>query len=355
MRLRQLSPWLRRTLTIGLLLAAMALWIGHLQRVDWNGMRQAVGDMPPAALMWVAVFTVASYLVYSSIDLLARCVTGHCIGTRRVFTIGFVSHACALNLGPAGAGFRFRLYMTHGLDAATSAAIWLFNIATNWIGFVLIAGAAFTTRAMKLPISWGMASDASRLIGVLLLGAVGGYLVACTMAHGRRWRVFNRELTLPTLGIALLQCLVSTLNWGLLAWVLTMLLQHRVDAASVLAVLMTSALALAVVDVPAGLGVTETVFLAMLGSQLPANQLLAAMLAYRAIYFLAPLLVALAVYLALEFDAGTYRAWRAPRHDKRTDVSANVQVPLARSPASPPAALALRPRRSSPGSRRSPP
>ncbi|MBW8829640.1 MAG: UPF0104 family protein [Burkholderiales bacterium] len=320
MRLRQLSAWLRRTLTIGLLLAGVTLWTGHLHRVDWNGMRQAVGDMPHEMLMWAEVFTVASYLVYSSIDLLARCVTGHRIGVRRVFIIGFVSHACALNLGPAGAGFRFRLYMTHGLDTATSAATWLFNIATNWIGFVLIAGAAFTMRTMKLPLSWGMASDASQLIGVLLLGAVGGYLAACVMAHGRRWRVFDRELTLPSLGIALLQCLVSTLNWGLLAWVLTMLLQHRVDAASVLAALMTSALALAVIDVPAGLGVTETVFLAMLGAQVPANELLAALLAYRAIYYLAPLLVALAVYLALEFDASAYRARRAARHGKRIDV-----------------------------------
>ena len=299
---------------MGLLLAGATLWVGHLHRVDWNGMCQAVGDMPHEALMWAEVFTVVSYLVYSSIDLLARRVTGHRIGARRVLIIGFVSHACALNLGPAGAGFRFRLYMTHGLDAGTSAAIWLFNIATNWIGFVLIAGAAFTSQTMKLPLSWGMASHASQFIGVVLLGLVGGYLAACAMAHGRAWRIFDRDVTLPTVGIALLQCLVSSLNWGLLAWVLTMLLQHRVDAASVLAALMTSALALAIIDVPAGLGVTETVFLAMLGAQVPGNELLAAMLAYRAIYYLAPLLVALPVYLALEFDIGTHRARRVARH-----------------------------------------
>lgn len=355
MHLRQLTPWVKRILTIGLLLAGMALWIQHLHRVDLNGMLQTIGDMPHEALIWAADFTIASYLLYSTIELLARRVTGHHIGARRLLTIGFVSHACALNLGPAGAGFRFRLYMMQGLDAGTSAAIWVFNIATNWSGFVLIAGVAFTTRTMSLPSSWSMASGAPQFIGALLLGAVVGYFVVCTMAHGRKWRVLDRELSLPTLDIALLQCLVSTLNWILLAWVMTMLLQHKVDARSVLAALMTSALALAVVDVPAGLGVTETVFLAMLGSQVPANQLLAAMLAYRAIYFLAPFMVALAVYLALEFNAGAYQGRRAQRLGKRMELSAIAEAPLERFPASPPAVLGLRPRQSSPGSRRSRP
>jgi uncharacterized membrane protein YbhN (UPF0104 family) len=42
------------------------------------------------------------------------------------------------------------------------------------------------------------------------------------------------------------------------------------------------------------------VFLAMLGPQVPTHELLAAMLAYRAIYFVGPLLIALASYAGME-------------------------------------------------------
>jgi len=351
MQLHQLAPWIRRTLTIGLLLIGLGLWARHLQDVDWHAMRQAIGDMPHEALMWALAFTAASYLVYSSIDLLARRVTRHRLGAWRTLIIGFVSHACALNLGPAGAGFRFRLYMKHGIDAPKAAAIWLFNIATNWIGFVLLAGAAFATQWMRLPPSWGAVADASPFIGVLLLVAVAGCLVACAMAHERSWRVLGRELSLPTLGVAMLQCMVSVLNWSLLAWVLTMLLQHKVAFPTVLGALMASALALAIVDVPAGLGVIETVFLAMLGSQIPAQDILVAMLAYRAIYFLAPLAVALLVYAVLEFDAvGDF-----VRGASRSAFNATGRSRRERFLAPPPDAPALRPRRSSSAARRSPP
>jgi uncharacterized membrane protein YbhN (UPF0104 family) len=147
-----------------------------------------------------------------------------------------------------------------------------------------------------------------------------------------------------------MQCVLSVLNWSLLAGVLTVLMQGRAGFGAVLGALMASALALAVIDVPGGLGVIETVFVALLGSQVPAPELLAALLAYRAIYFVGPLLAAIVAYLALEFDADAHRL----RHQNA------IFSPLARSrparfPASPPDAFAPPARRPSSGSTRSRP
>jgi len=337
---------LRRLFAAGLLAAGVALWVHHLRAVDWTGMRGVLAGMPHERLGWALVFTVASYLVYSSIDLIARHVTQHRVGTARVLAIGFISHACALNLGPAGVGFRFRLYMAHGLDASKAAAVWLFNVATNWLGFVLIAGLALVTRSMNIPDDWGPVATVSQALGALMLALLVAYLIACRLAHGREWRFFGRTLTPPSAAVAALQCIVSALNWLLLGWVLAMLLQHGVPFGAVLAALMASSLALAVIDVPAGLGVTETVFLAMLGSQMPTHELLAAMLAYRAIYFVVPLLIALAAYAAMESHFFARR---------RIKPSVNPQAQPARSHPPHRAALALHPRRSSSGSPRSRP
>jgi len=310
MQWRRHGPWLRRTFAIGLLIVGVALWVHHLRSVDWHAMRGGIAGMPHQALLGALGLTFASYAVYASFDLVGQRVAGLHVAARRMWTIGVVSHACALNLGPAGVGFRLRLYTRHGIDAAMAAALWIFNVATNWLGFVLLAGVAFATGAMSLPPGLGPLAAGSQAIGMALLAGVAAYWIACAMAHGRSWTVRGRRLTLPSLPQALLQAALSVANWSLLAGVLTLLLQHRVGFAAVLGALMASALALAVVDVPGGLGVTETVFLALLGSQMPAPELLAALLAYRAIYFLGPLLAALVAYLALEFDADAHRARR---------------------------------------------
>jgi uncharacterized membrane protein YbhN (UPF0104 family) len=347
---RRYGPWLRRALSLGLLALGVVLWVRHLHAVDWQGMLGVIAATPRAVLLAALGFTLASYTVYASFDLLARHVSGARVGARRMWTIGVVSHACALSLGPAGVGFRLRLYARHGIDGATAAAIWIFNVATNWLGFVLLAGAAFASGAMRLPQQWRGVTATSPAIGFALLAFVATYLGACALAHGRSWTVMGRELTLPSLPVAALQCLLSALNWALLAGLLTVLMQHRVGFIDVLGALMTSALALAVVDVPGGLGVTETVFLALLGSQVPGAELLAALLAYRAIYFLGPLLAALIGYVALEFDAGTYRARLL-----RLDVRGFRRSPNARFLALHRDAPAPRAHRSSSGSTQWPP
>ena len=91
-----------------------------------------------------------------------------------------------------------------------------------------------------------------------------------------------------------------------------MLLQQRIDYPTVLGVLLLAAVAAAVTHIPAGLGALEAIFLAMLGERVAQPELLAALLAYRAIYYLGPLLLAAIAYLA--FESGAVRR-RGPHPD----------------------------------------
>jgi glycosyltransferase 2 family protein len=52
--------------------------------------------------------------------------------------------------------------------------------------------------------------------------------------------------------------------------------------------------------VPAGLGVIEAVFVACLGAELGSTRVLAALLSYRAVYYLVPLALALLGYAFAE-------------------------------------------------------
>ncbi|CAG1015635.1 Inner membrane protein YbhN [Burkholderiaceae bacterium] len=290
-------------LTIGLLVLGAALLAHHLLQVDWAAMRGVMADMPRSALLAAGLLSAASYAVYCCFDLLGKRTTGHALDSARVVAIGFVSHACSLSLGPAGAGVRFRLAMRHGLPAHLVAALWIFNVASNWLGFMLITGTAFATQLFVLPDTWALGQEALRWLGVALLAALFAFLLACRFAHHRAWTVRGVSFSLPPAWVAALQCGLSALNWLLIAGVVHVLLRGQASFEQVLGAVMASAVALAIIDVPAGLGVTEAVFFALLGSQVGPTELLGALLAYRAIFFVAPLLLAALVYLLLEWDA----------------------------------------------------
>lgn len=340
-------------LTVAFLLLGTVLLWSHLRAVDWPAMADAMRRMPVGGVLAATLLTAGSYALYCCFDLLGRHTTGHTLDRGRVLAIGFASHAASLNLGPAGAGVRFRLALHHGLPAHLIAALWLFNVATNWLGFLVVAGVALATRELTLPAGWGFGHAALQGLGIGLLATVAVYLALCRFGHALSLTVRGVEFRLPTVPVAALQCALSALNWCLIAGVIHQLLDRQVPFVHVLGAVLASALALAIVDVPAGLGVTETVFMTLLGSQVGQAQLLAALMAYRAIYFVAPLVIACVVFVLLEWNA---HAGRAPQ-------AAAPSGTVIRPRRSPPARCRARPRggpplpsrRSSSGSTRSRP
>ena len=76
---------------------------------------------------------------------------------------------------------------------------------------------------------------------------------------------------------------------------------------AILGILLISCVAGVVAHIPAGLGVLETVFLALLHGQLAQGTLVAALLGYRTLYYLVPLLLAVLTYLILEKRAKAMR------------------------------------------------
>jgi uncharacterized membrane protein YbhN (UPF0104 family) len=80
-------------------------------------------------------------------------------------------------------------------------------------------------------------------------------------------------------------------------------LGEKVAYADVLTVLLVGAIAGVVAHVPAGLGVFEFVFVALLAHQVPESRLLAALLGYRALYYIVPTLIAAVMYAVFELRA----------------------------------------------------
>lgn len=275
------------------------------REIDWGEVLTALRALPLTNLALGAVIAVAAHAAYISYDLLARRYTGHRLGIRRTAAVAGVCFASNVNLGAlvGGVAFRYRLYGRFGLSTAVITRILGFSLLTNWIGYSALAGAAFVSGLVDLPDDAPISSAALRVIGAFLLLVVAALLVACRWSRRRRWRVRGHTIELPRARMALLQVTASVTHWSLVAAVLYVLLDAKIGFVTVLGALLLSSVAGVITHIPAGLGVLEAVFLSLLAGTLPVNQLLAALLAYRAVFYLGPLIIAGCVYLGLELAA----------------------------------------------------
>jgi len=297
--------WTKRVLTLLFFAAVGYLLYTQAREIEWDEVMTAIKRRPASDLLLALGFAAGSYLLYSCFDLLGRHVTGHRLAVPKVMTVNFVSYAFNLNMGAlvGGVAFRYRLYSRFGLDTATTTRVLAMSMLTNWLGYLLLAGIAFMWMPPEPPPNWKLDMGGLRLLGAALLGVALAYLVLCAFSRRRTWTVRGHDIELPSLRLALLQLAMSSLNWLLIAMAVYTLLGQKIAFPSVLAVLLVAAVAGVITHVPAGLGVLETVFVVLLSHQVPRSELLAALLAYRGIYYLLPLVLATVVYLVLEVRA----------------------------------------------------
>lgn len=298
-------PLLRRLLVAGFLLVAAWLLWRYARLIDWREVVAAIAGYPPERLALAALGSLLAYALYCSFDVLARVYTGHRLGLRRVLAIAFVCYAFILNLGGVvgGFGFRYRLYSHAGLDMATISRVAAFAVATNWSGFLLLGGCALAFDPMPLPPAWQVAAGGLRIAGFAMLAGLAAALALCAFSPRRCWSLRGHAIELPSLPIALLQVTLASASWFAIATIVYLLMPDGVRYLTVAGVLMLSVLANLIIRIPANIGVLEAVFIGILGPQLGAAPILAALLTYRALFHLGPLLLALAGYLLLEAHA----------------------------------------------------
>jgi glycosyltransferase 2 family protein len=295
-RARQLAPWALAALVLVLLAR-------HARSIEWSAVWGALQQQSVGGLVIAAVLALASHALFSSYELVGRHELGHRVPIARTLGIGAVCYAFNLNFGSlVGAlAVKLRLYNRAGLRPRLVARIIVLSIVTNWTGYLLVGGLVLLLSPPPLPPRFELSDWALRAIGVALVAVSIGYVLACALRHGREIHVRGHKFALPVLRVALWQLAVSSANWSLMGAIVWVLLSQSVPYTTVLGVLLLAAVAGVATHVPAGLGVLEAVFVACLGSEEVATPtVLAALLSYRAVYYLVPLALASIGYGASE-------------------------------------------------------
>lgn len=311
LRERPWWPWFKRLAVVGFLVFVAVLLVSQARAVEWDEVFTAMRAYPWAVLAGAAALAALSHVIYATFDLIGRHYTGHKLPVPTVMAITFVSYAFNLNMGTivGAVGMRVRLYTRLGLDAATVTRIVGTSMLTNWLGYFLLAGLAFAVWPPALPEGWHLGGVALRAMGAGMVGLTLAYVAMCAFSSRREFQVRGHDIELPGWRVALLQLLLSCSNWAVMGGALYVLLQGQVSYPLALSVLLIGAVAGLLSRVPAGLGVLESVVVALLASAEPSrNVLLAAVLCYRAVYYWLPLGVAALLYLGMEANAKRLRA-----------------------------------------------
>jgi glycosyltransferase 2 family protein len=283
---------------ISLLVLATAAFVLYelLRDADFDKVAVALKAQPIQKIATAGAFVVAGYITLTFYDLFAL----HTIGRHKVpyavaALASFTSSTIGHGLGAAvltGGLIRFRIYSVWGLTVVDIAKIAFVTGMTFWLGNAFLLGGATAYAPEAASAVDHLPSWINRAIGLAGLAAIACYLLWLTprrRAVGRAgWRI-----VLPSLRFTLVQIGIGALDLSLVTMAMYILLPPTpaVGFVTVLVIFLTATLLGTVSHAPGGLGVIEATMLVGL-AQFQREELLAALLTFRALYFVLPLLLA---------------------------------------------------------------
>lgn len=283
---------------IGLTLFAAALWALHkaLAGYHYRDIALQLKAISTGRLLFSLAATVLGYLVLTGYDVFAFRYIQRPLEYWKIARASFIGYAFSNNIGfsmIAGSTIRYRLYSAWGLSAVDVAKVIAFCMVTFWLGLFTIGGLVFLLEPMALPGLLHLPFTTARPLGWILLAVVAGYLIMSIRFH-KPVKIGGWEFSLPPLGLSLSQIAVACTDWLVAGAALYVLLPPAPGLTyfSFLGTFLLAQMAGLISQVPGGLGIVETVILLLLSQTVPAASVVGALLLYRGIYYLLPLVLA---------------------------------------------------------------
>jgi phosphatidylglycerol lysyltransferase len=306
--LRRWKPWL-----IGVVVLIITALLVHTLRgfqhdFSYSDLLDAIRATNSEALCLAILATGVSYFSLTGYDASALRYVGAQVSYRVAAETSFVAYALSNAVGVGvltGGAVRLRLYGAAGVEAGVISRAIAFNAVAFMLGISVVGAAALLWGATAMGPTLKIPALALQAGASLVLAGATLLIILCR--DGRERRLFGRfTLRLPSASLALQQLLISAVDIMATAAVLWFLL----PAGAIEFPAFMGFFAIAIVSgvlshVPGGLGVFEAVMLVALREHVPAEALAAALILYRLIYYVLPLLVALALLIVHEVRRGT--------------------------------------------------
>lgn len=292
------------TVASAILFAASLAVLWHIvSDVGIDGIRNALTSANRQQLLMAGGFTALSYLFLTFYDVLALRQLQITMPYRAKALGSYTSFAISFTLGfplITAATVRYWIYSRHGVSAAKVASITLIAGVTFWLGMALVIAFGLLAETGAIGGINHLPATMNQLIGAGVLAVIVFYLV--WVARKRRAvRVQKWLIELPNLRVTLAQLALGAADVCAAAAVLYVLLPagHGIEFPMFAAVYAFACILGIASHAPGGLGVFEATML-LAFAWVPHNAMLGALFLFRAIYYVVPFVIALALLGAYE-------------------------------------------------------
>lgn len=286
-----------------------------LHRYSIHDISASLHYIPFSHLCLALACAAASYFCLTGFDFLAILSLGKSLPYRKVALASFISLSMGHNIGFAGlssGAFRYRYYSRWGLTAQEVAKLVLFSGATVGLGLITLAGFTLLLNPQDAAglLRWN--SEWFRAAGGAIITLPITYVMLAAFLR-RRFHLWRWTFELPDVSFAVLQVGMGALNFLLVSACLHQLLSAFADIAfsrSVTAFVLGNSAVLAT-HVPGGLGVLETA----VAYVAPDAASIGALIAFRCIYFLLPLVLGTMLFIISEIVFRRHAGERKTTHE----------------------------------------
>jgi glycosyltransferase 2 family protein len=304
--------------TLIIIAASIALFV-LLRDIEIEKVIAAIRSTAPQTILTAAGFVACAYLTLTCYDFFALHTIGRDDVPYRIAALAsFTGYAIGHSLGATAvtAGMvRYRIYSAHGLSLVEVAKIAFITGLTFWLGNAFLLGLGLALKPAAASAINHASAVLNRVIGLAALAAIIGYLFWLLP----RPRIIGRDhwqVTLPSAPLTVAQIAIGVCDLTFVALAMKVLLPAQLPLAFlplVVTIVMATLLGFAS-HTPGSIGVFDAAML--IGLPLfEKEQLLASLLIFRFLYFVAPLFFAVVVLGVREFCSAFVPRPMSPTQD----------------------------------------
>ncbi len=265
-----------------------------LRGIDVNEVIQAIKDTEPHQIALAALFVAAGYFTLTFYDMFATRAIGHKVPYKINALAAFTSYSIGHNVGASvftGGAVRYRIYSAWGLNAIDVAKICFLAGLTFWLGNAAVLGLGISYHPEAAASIDQLPVWLNRIVAIAIILGLFAY-VGWVWTQPRNVGRGPWSVTLPGGPLTLLQIMIGIIDLGFCALAMYVLVPDEPNLGFVVvAVIFVSATLLGFAShSPGGLGVFDAAMLVGLW-QMDREDLLAGMLLFRLLYYIAPFVI----------------------------------------------------------------
>ena len=280
-----------------LLAAGMLYW--QLRNYSWREIAHALWNIPFINLVMASVACFCGYVVLSLYDYLALQYTGHKMAWWKWMLAGMLGFAISNNAGNAmvsGGAIRYRLYTRWRIPGGDILKMLTFSGFTYFLGFaaVEIIGYFLVSPDFLKQSSEGFSFGINGLF-IACLSLILAYYAITIAFCDKSIRTGQIKFKIPSIGTAVVQTILGMMDALCAGMVLYFCIRPYVPVEVMPFGMFIGLFVVAMVagvfsQVPGGIGVFETIFIAALPDSVDKASIFGALLAFRIIYYVLPLI-----------------------------------------------------------------